>query len=85
MFGREHEVHMAIAGATIELVGSKTSSHELLKQVQLFIRTSGRHEAADRIGTVFAFDFGQPVYEQVHRFQPRLLHQLTLFADERLC
>ncbi len=82
MFGGQYKVHMPIARAAIKLVGSKGGAHELLKQIQLFIGTSGRHEAGNGVGTVLLFDCHESINKPVHGFQPRLFNQAPTFTNQ---
>ena len=74
-------VQVAVAGAAIELVGSEPGTHELLEQIQLFVRAAGGDEAGNGFRSVLAMDVRQPVNDGLHGIEPGRLCQGVICAD----
>src|SRR5438093_12626267 len=84
MPGGKDVVEVAIAGAAVKMVGSKPGAHEFLREIQLFVGAAGGDQAGNRVGSVPASDFGEPINHLVHGFEPGGFDELIAFAKERL-
>src|SRR5207244_9551542 len=82
--GGKHEVEVAVARAAVEMVGPKPGAHEFLKEIQFFIGAAGSDEAGNRVGSMLASDFGEPIKHLVHGFEPGGFDELVTLAKERL-
>src|SRR5882762_6257123 len=84
MPGGKDVVEVAIARAAVKMVGSKPDAHEFLKEIQLFVGAAGGNDAGNRVGSVLASDFGEPINHLVHGFEPGGFDELVTLAKERL-
>src|SRR5580765_8456900 len=84
MPGGKDVVEVAIARAAVKMVGPKPGAHEFLKEIQFFIGAAGGDEAGNRVGSVLASDFGEPINHLVHGFEPGSFDELIALAKERL-
>ena len=74
---------VAYPGTTVDVVGADDRTNEFLHQVILFIRTTGRRDTGDAVGSVFFFDGGQLLCNEVKGFFPGGFHQFSVLTNER--
>ena len=74
---------VAYPGTTVDVVGTDDRSNEFLHQIILFIRTAGRRDTGDAVGSVFFFDGGQLLCNEVKGFFPGGFHQFSVLTNER--
>ena len=59
-------------GTTVDVVGTDDRTNEFLHQIILFIRTTGRRDTGDAVGSVFFFDGGQ-LLQRSQRLLPQVV------------
>src|SRR6185295_6115166 len=84
MPGGMDKVEMAVAGAAVEMVGPEPCAHKFLEEIQLFVGAAGGDQAGNRIWSVLALNFREPIHHMVHGFEPRSFDELIAFAKKRL-
>src|SRR5262245_44582257 len=79
-----HEIQVAVTRTAVEVVRAEARPHELLEEVQLFVRAASRNQAGDRLWPDTLADLGEPLNDVVHRLKPRGFDELIPFPDERV-
>ena len=87
--GAERQLHagrrrrMTYPSAAIDVVGSNDNACEFLGQVVFLVRSAGRSENSDAVGTKFGGDLPQPIGHEPDCFIPRCGLPISVTANHR--